>query len=99
MKENFRKVLKILPPQYLGDTLLETLTNAQNFAKMVFNKDKTDENAKQTLALCAQLENSIPIVEKGGKISKKLHYREILVDITKELKDMKTIRMKQKKRI
>jgi len=35
--------------------------------------------------------------KKQEKFQKKLHYREILVDITKDIKDMKQIRLKQKK--
>jgi len=52
---------------------------------------------KNVLQMISAIENAIPDVEKGGKISKKLHYREILIDITKDIKDMKQIRLKQKK--
>jgi len=71
MKENFRKVLKTLPPQFLGDSVLDTLTNATKYTKSLLEENKADGNAKQTLGMISQIENSIPIVEKGGKISKK----------------------------
>jgi len=97
MKENFRKILKTLPPQLIGDSVLDTLANANKHSKTLQEENKSDEAAKQNMAMISQIENSIPICEKGGKITKKLAYREILVDITKDLKDMKAIRAKQKR--
>jgi len=61
------------------------------------DKNSNDEEAKNVIHIISQIENNIPEAEKAGKISKKLHYREILVDITKDLKDMKAIRAKQKR--
>jgi len=97
MKENLRKVLKALPPQSLGDNIITTLNNGSQIQKKLLDENKNDENAKNILQLISNIENAIPDVEKGGKISKKLNYREILIDITKDIKDMKQIRVKQKK--
>jgi len=97
MKENLRKVLKSLPPQLLGSNVLDTLNNSAKHNKTLVDKNSNDEEAKNVIHIISQIENNIPEAEKAGKISKKLHYREILVDITKDIKDMKQIRLKQKK--
>lgn len=56
-----------------------------------------DENAKKLLQRVNAIEEALPGLEKAGKVSPSNNYRQMLVDITKELQNVKEVRKKQKK--
>lgn len=91
-KENFRKLLKSLPPEAIGDSVESTLESASEYAQK-----KGDESSKLLLLYVAQIQKSIPTLVDAKKISKETKYREILIDITKEIQNMKVVLAKQKK--
>jgi hypothetical protein len=90
-KDQFRKLLKSLPPDSLQDSVEETIQIAKKYT--------TDgsEKAKQLAACVHQIEEALPILLEAGKIQKKTKYRELIIDITKEIQNTKAILQKQKK--
>jgi len=90
-KENFRTLLKNLPPDSIQDSVEETIQMAKKFTTDGSDKSKV-------LASCVQqIEEALPILLEASKIQKKSKYRELIIDITKEIQNTKAILQKQKR--
>jgi Ras GTPase-activating-like protein IQGAP2/3 len=93
-KENFRIILRTLPSDDLGESLINTLEIAKKYVKSI-----STEKSQLIQQKIDQIEKNIPLLEKEELITKKDNYRKILIDITKEIQNQKIIREKQKKEL
>jgi Ras GTPase-activating-like protein IQGAP2/3 len=91
-KEAFRKILRVLPSDVIGSNVEETLEMAKQWATK-----KGDETSKLVLLYCAQVVEALPALVEAKKISKDNKYRQIILDITKEIQNLKVVLAKQKK--
>jgi len=92
-KDNFRKILKNLPPDAIQDSVEDTIQISKKYAQ------DGSEKAKMLAHCIQQIEEAIHVLLEAGKIQKKTKYREMIIDITKEIQNTKAILQKQKKRI
>jgi len=99
-KENFRAVLRSLPPDHLGENVIDTIENAKKYAATAHSRPNTDANAIQSLSeKVKQLEDALPKLEEAQLVTRSNNYRKILVDITKEIQNRKIVRAKQQKEL
>lgn len=96
-KDNFRKVLKSLPPECIGDNIEFTLKSAKEYAQKKLSENKNDESAKFLLLYVSQVEGSLNLLIEHKKITKENNFKEIIIDITKEIQNTKIVLEKQKK--
>eukprot|EP01080_Neovahlkampfia_damariscottae_P004172 gene4172-7482_t len=92
-KESFRTILKSLPTDQIGTSVKDTLSVAKKYAE----QDQSDEKSKSILGAVNQIETVLPVLIENGKVQEKTEYREIIVDITKEIQSAKVLLVKQKK--
>jgi len=99
-KENFRIVLRSLPPDQLGENVVDTITNAKEFVSSAHQRPNTDPNVIKVLSeKVKQLEEALPKLEEAQLVTRSNNYRKILVDITKEIQNRKIVRAKQQKEL
>jgi Ras GTPase-activating-like protein IQGAP2/3 len=88
-KESFRTILKSLPSDQIGTSVKNTLVVAKKYAEKVSDK--------VILSAVNQIETVLPTLIENGKVQEKTEYREIIVDITREIQSAKILIVKQKK--
>lgn len=99
-KENFRAVLRSLPPDQLGENVVDTIENAKKFASTASQRPNVDPNVVQILTeKVKHLEEALPKLEEAQLVTRSNNYRKILVDITKEIQNRKIVRAKQQKEL
>lgn len=94
-----RRVLRDLPVEFFGQSLLETLSTARNFIQQMreegSEKEKVDAMAKN---LDEILKNLI-ILEKERLAKKEDEYRSLLVAIAKDARNRAKVRAQQRREI
>jgi Ras GTPase-activating-like protein IQGAP2/3 len=99
-KENFRVVLRSLPPDQLGENVVDTIENAKKFASTASQRANVDPNIIKVLSeKVKHLEESLPKLEEAQLVTRSNNYRKILIDITKEIQNRKIVRAKQQKEL
>lgn len=93
-KENFRTILRALPPDSLGDSVVETLDSAKKHANELLKEKQ--ELGEGLLNKVLQIEQALPKLEEMKIVTKQNRYRKMLVDITKEIQNERDIKEKQK---
>lgn len=96
-KEAFRFVLRAIPTDNLGENVVDTLKIAQEQANAMLKEDKDNAIAPQVLSRIKQIEESFADLEEAGILEKSNNYRQMLVDITKEIQNQKQVRERQRK--
>lgn len=96
-KENFRFILRHLPPDSLGDNVLDTLESAKKHATAQLSQNGDQKELSQKiLKKIEKVENSLPKLEDHKILTRQNRYRKMLVDITKEIQNERDIKEKQK---
>jgi Ras GTPase-activating-like protein IQGAP2/3 len=99
-KENFRAVLRSLPPDQLGENVIDTIENAKKYASTANTRPNVDPNVIKTLSdKVKQIEEALPKLEEAQLVTRSNNYRKILIDITKEIQNRKIVRAKQQKEL
>lgn len=98
-KENFRLLLRSLPPDQLGENVVDTIANAKKYSQEQ-NSGSSPVEIRTTLAQRVKhIEDALPKLVEFGLLEKGNNYRRILVDITKEIQNRKIVRTKQQKEL
>jgi Ras GTPase-activating-like protein IQGAP2/3 len=96
-KENFRTILRHLPPDSLGDSVVDTLESAKKHATLLMKQNASQKEICQTiLSKVEAIEKALPKLEETKILTKQNRYRKLLVDITKEIQNERDIKEKQK---
>lgn len=96
-KENFRFILRHLPPDSLGENVIDTLESAKKHATgLLLQETDQKEICQKILKKIDKVEASLPKLEAHGILTKQNRYRKMLVDITKEIQNERDIKEKQK---
>jgi len=93
-KENFRTLLRHLPPDSLGDSVVDTLESAKKYAKSIATQKK--DISQLLLNRIEKIETTLPKLEELKILTKQNRYRKMLVDITKEIQNERDVKEKQK---
>jgi len=91
-KEFFRKILRVLPAEVIGANVEETLDLSKAWAQK-----KGDETAKLVVVYVQSIQEALPALVDAKKISKDNKYRQMIIDITREIQNLKVVLAKQKK--
>ncbi|KAL0477396.1 hypothetical protein AKO1_005816 [Acrasis kona] len=98
-KENFRLLLRSLPPDQLGENVVDTISNAKKYSAEQNSGNSPVEIRNVLAKRVVDIEAALPKLVEFGLLEKGNNYRRILVDITKEIQNRKIVRAKQQKEL
>jgi len=98
-KANFKKVLRLLPPDRIGNGVLATLDSAEKYAQTLLSENKSEKFAVETAEVLntksKAVKNALPALEQEKIIDKESQYRKLLLDITHDIKNQREVKRKQ----
>ena len=94
-RSNFKKILRLLPPDHIGVGILATIESADRYAQYLFEQ-KSQLDVAQTLKEKSKaVRDAIVQLENEKVLSKDDEYRKLLIDITNEIRNQRDLKKKQ----
>lgn len=96
-KINFKKVLRLLPPDRIGAGVVATLGNAEKYAaSLQSSQNKHDIEVAAVLSEKTKaVKNALPILEDEKVLEPETQYKQLLIDVTRDIKNQRDVKRKQ----
>ncbi len=96
-KINFKKVLRLLPPDRIGAGVMTTLNSAEGYAASIASsQNKTELEISRVLSEKTKaVKEALPILEDEKVLEPETNYKQLLIDVTRDLKNQRDVKKKQ----